>query len=204
MTGGNGDAVGGFLTAVLSFPVVIFTPLLVIVIGYWLVVIAGGADPDGDGGEGAGGGFAGLLGLGGAPAPVVLSLFVAVGWFAALAGQQLLGGLPGWLLLVAALVIAWVLSRLAALALRRLWPARVEPSRADFLGLTCVIRTGRVTRTFGQAEVHAPDGSSAVVQVRQAGHDDLRAGTLALLFDVDPDGEFFWVVPADIATTPDL
>ena len=60
-----------------------------------------------------------------------------------------------------------------------------------------------MTRDFGQAEVHSPDGSSAIVQVRQAGDDDLRAGTVALLFDVDPEGEFFWVVPADIATTPD-
>ena len=194
---------GGFLAAVLGFPVVIFTPLLVVVIGYWLVVIAGGADPDGHGGEGAEGGFAGLLGLGGAPAPVVLTLFVAVGWFAALAGNQVLGAVPGWLVLVAALIAAWVLSRLSVVVLKRALPPRVEPSRADFLGLTCVIRTGRVTRDFGQAEVHAPDGSSAIVQVRQAGHDDLRAGTLALLFDADPEGDFFWVIPADIATTPD-
>ena len=63
-----------------------------------------------------------------------------------------------------------------------------------------MIRTGTVTRTFGQAEVHAPDGSSAIVQVRQTGADDLRAGTTALLYDVDPEGEFFWVVPTDVAT----
>ena len=199
-TGANGVGVGGFLAAVLSFPVVIFTPLLLVVIGYWLVVIVGGADPDNDG---AGGGFAGFLGLGGAPASIVLSLLVGVAWFVALVGHQLLGGLPGWLVLAGALVAAWVLSRLAVGFLKRFLPAGVEPSRADFLGLTCVIKTGRVTRTFGQAEVHASDGSSAIVQVRQAGHDDLRAGSIALLFDVDPDGDFFWVVPADIATTPE-
>jgi hypothetical protein len=82
-------------------------------------------------------------------------------------------------------------------------PTGREPSRADFVGLTCVIRTGRVTRTFGQAEVHAPDGSSSVVQVRQAGTDDLRAGTVALLYDFDAAGEFFWVVPTDVALHPD-
>jgi len=38
------------------------------------------------------------------------------------------------------------------------------------------------------------------VQVRQAGDDDLHAGTEAVLYDFDPDGEFFWVIPADIAT----
>jgi hypothetical protein len=65
------------------------------------------------------------------------------------------------------------------------------------------VRTGRVTSTFGQAEVHSPDGSSALVQVRQAGTDDLRAGTAALLYDFDADGEFFWIVPTDVATRPE-
>ena len=36
------DLMGGFVEAVLSFPTVIFTPLLVVVIGYWIVVVAGG------------------------------------------------------------------------------------------------------------------------------------------------------------------
>ncbi|MCU7722277.1 hypothetical protein ODJ79_00960 [Actinoplanes sp. KI2] len=72
-------------------------------------------------------------------------------------------------------------------------------SLADFVGRTCVIRTGRVTRTFGQAEVHADDGSSAIVQVRQAGADDLHAGVVALLYEYDPEGAFFWAIPFDIA-----
>jgi hypothetical protein len=193
---------GGFFEAVLSFPAVIFTPLLVVVIGYWLVVLAGGADPEGDS-DGGSGGFLGFLGLGGVPASVVVSLLIAFAWFAALAGGELLGAVPAALVLVAALVLAWLITRLAVLPLRRLMPAGAEPSRADFVGLTCVVRTGRVTATFGQAEVHAPDGSSAIVQVRQAGQDNLRAGTVALLYDFDADGEFFWIVPADIATSPD-
>jgi hypothetical protein len=189
---------GGFLEAALSFPAVIFTPLLVVVIGYWVVVIAGGADPEGDGDSGEAGVLA-FVGLGGVPASVVLSLLIALAWFAALAGGELLGAIPAALVLAAAVVAAWVLTRLAVLVLKRLMPAGDEPSRADFVGLTCVVRTGRVTATFGQAEVHSPDGSSAIVQVRQAGDDDLRAGTTALLYDFDPAGEFFWVVPTDIA-----
>lgn len=192
---------GGFVEAALSFPAVIFTPLLVVVIGYWLVVVVGGADPDGDGG--ADGGFLGLLGFGGVPASVVLSLLVAVAWFAALVGGELLGAIPAGLVLAGALVVAWVIARLAVLLLRRFLPAGAEPSRADFIGMTCIVRTGRVTATFGQAEVHSPDGSSALVQVRQAGADDLRAGTVAVLYDFDADGEFFWVVPTDIATRPE-
>ena len=189
---------GGFFEAALSFPAVLFTPLLVVVIGYWLVVIAGGADPEGDAGS-DGGGFLGFLGFGGVPASVVLSLLIAVAWFAALAGGAVLGAVPAALVLIGALVVAWLITRVAVLLLRRVMPAGAGPSRADFVGLTCVVRTGRVTGTFGQAEVHAPDGSSAVVQVRQTGHDDLQAGTVAVLYDFDADGEFFWIVPADVA-----
>jgi len=185
---------GGFFEAVLSFPTVLFTPLLLVVVGYWLVVVAGGADPDSDAGTG---GFLAFAGLGGVPASIPVSLLVVFAWFGSLAGSQ---WLADWIVLAALLPLAWLLTRLAVIPIRRLLPTGTDPSRADFVGLTCVIRTGRVTRTFGQAEVRAQDGSSAIVQVRQAGDDDLRAGTVALLYDVDPEGDFFWVVPADIAT----
>jgi hypothetical protein len=194
---------GGFVEAVLSFPTVLFTPLLVVVIGYWLVVVAGGADPDTDADTDGDGGVLGFLGLGGVPLSVVVSLLVVLAWFGSLAGAELFTSIPSWLVLAGALLVAWLLTRLAVLGLARVWPTGPGASRSDFLGLTCVIRTQTVTRTFGQAEVHAPDGSSAIVQVRQAGSDDLRAGHTALLFDVDADGEFFWVVPADIALRPD-
>jgi hypothetical protein len=183
---------GGFVEAALRFPTVLFTPLLIIVVAYWAVVVAGGADPEGLGDDGT----LGFAGLGGVPVTVAISLLVAFGWFGSLAGAEFL---PGWIALIAALIGAWLLTRLATVLIRRFGPVGAEATRADFVGLTCVIRTGRVTGTFGQAEVHARDGSSAIVQVRQAGEDDLRAGTVALLYDFDPDGEFFWVVPADIA-----
>jgi hypothetical protein len=180
----------GFIEAALSFPTVLFTPLLIIVVAYWAVVVGGGADPD------AASGDLGFAGLGGVPVSMPLSLLVVFAWFGCLSGAEVL---PGWVALIAAVLVAWLLTRVAVLLIRRFGPP-AEPARADFVGRTCVIRTGRVTRTFGQAEVHAGDGSSAIVQVRQAGHDDLRAGTTAVLYDFDPEGEFFWVVPADIAT----
>ena len=194
---GGGTGLGGFIDAALSFPTVLLTPLLVVVVGYWLVVIVGGADPEAGGGEDGPLDFAGL---GGVPAPVTLSLIVVVAWFATLAGAEFHGPVPLWAVLLGALALSWVIARLLVIPLRKLLPSGPEPSRNDFIGLTCTIRTGTVTRTFGQAEVHSPDGSSAIVQVRQTGDDDLKAGTEALLYDADPNGEFFWVVPTDIAT----
>jgi hypothetical protein len=184
MKRGAGLAMGEFIDAVLSFPTALFTPLFVVVVAYWVIVVAGGSDPDSFGG------------FGGVPASVPISLFVTFGWLGSLIATRLLGG---WAALVAVLVAALALALLLTVLIRRWWPASVAASRTDLVGRTCTIRTGRVTAEFGQAEVHARDGSSAIVQVRQAGDDALTAGTVALLYDFDPEGEFFWVVPADIA-----
>ncbi|MFJ6212534.1 hypothetical protein ACIQGZ_04260 [Streptomyces sp. NPDC092296] len=172
-----------------------------------------GSDVDGGGTDadhGGGHGFGGLLaaaGLGGVPVTVSLSLLIALTWFAALVATVLLGrlhdsGTSGALTAVvtvlataAALVAGWLVTRLLVRPLRRMLPNVRPPSRHDFVGLTCVIRTGRVTADFGQAEVTSADGSSAVVQVRQTDDAPLRAGSTALIFDYDADGEFFRVMP---------
>jgi hypothetical protein len=190
-----------FVGAALDFPAVVFSFALVVVIGYWVLVLLGGLGfdvLDGDDGSDLLDG----LGLGGVPATVVLSLMIAVAWFVSLAGTVLLDradvpavvvALLSIAVLLVALVCAWGVARLVVLPLRRMLPAGPQASRADFVGRTCVIRTGRVDAGFGQAEVTAADGSSAIVQVRQNGADPLTAGTSALIYDYDPDGEFFWV-----------
>ncbi|MFC0527944.1 hypothetical protein [Phytohabitans kaempferiae] len=187
---------GEFLDAALGFPAVIFTFLLVVVIGYWLLVLLGALDIealdfDADGDVLGGVGFAGV------PVAVTASLLIAVAWFVSLAGTVLLGDvlLLAILALVVALVAAWFVTWLLVRPLRRLFPQGPEASRADFVGSVCVIRTGRVSQTFGQAEVTAADGSSAIIQVRQTGADDFKSGTTALIYDYDADGEFFWVTP---------
>ncbi|MCI3274897.1 hypothetical protein [Streptomyces cylindrosporus] len=148
-----------------------------------------------------------VLGLGGVPVTVAVSLVVAFAWFGALVGRVVLGSGDHGVLLPVALAVGWAGARLLAWPLRRLTPAPAPPpSRRDFVGLGCVIRTGRVGPDFGQAEVHAVDGSAATIQVRQS-HDDvagpggeLRAGASALIYDYDAEGEFFWVMPAPPAT----
>ena len=230
---------GEFFDAALGFPTALFSFSLLVVAGYWTLVLLGGlgvdllgagtdadtgagAGADGDGGDGDGfvaGGLA-MLGLGGVPATVVLSLLIAIAWFVSLAASALTSGVALRLLgMAGALVAAWAGARLAVLPLRRVFQSQVAASLRDFVGLPCVIRTGRVGPDFGQAEVTAPDGSSAIVQVRQPAMDvpvagpaaggtgaaagpatRLTAGCTALIFDFDPDGQFFWVMPHDTAS----
>ncbi|GAA4193520.1 hypothetical protein GCM10022252_36560 [Streptosporangium oxazolinicum] len=205
---------GQFVDAALSFPTVLFTFLLLVIIAYWVLVVAGvfgfdgdsgGSGVDGDGSEATGGtGLLSGLGLGGVPAAVAVSLLVVVAWFASLVGGTLVTSTPALVaVLVAALVCAWACTRLLVLSLRRLVPKERVPSRADFVGRVCVIRTSRVDRAFGQAEVTSADGSSALVQVRQTGDEVFAAGSVALIFAYDSPGEFFWVTPYDAELDPD-
>jgi hypothetical protein len=149
----------------------------------------------GGGGIHGPGGVLSLAGLGGVPVTVAFSLLVAIGWFTSLAGAALFPGvLASVLVLIVALVVGWAVTRVLVLGLRRFFEHGPGPSRSDFLGQPCVIRTGSVSPTFGQAEVTSRDGSSAIVQVRQTGHEALRAGTTAYIYGFDDAGEFFWVV----------
>lgn len=185
---------GGFVDAALGFPTVLFTFLLVVVIGYWLLVLVGALDIEALDTDG---GFLDGFGLSGVPSTVALTVAVAVAWFVSLVGGVLLGSalVLSILVLVVALAAAFFATRLLIRPLRPLFSGGPEASRNDFVGSVCVIRTGRVSTDFGQAEVTAADGSSAIIQVRQAGADELRAGSSALIYDYDADGEFFWVTP---------
>lgn len=175
-----------FIHTALSFPTVVFSFLLVVVVGYWLVVVTGLFELDDD---------APWLGFGGVPAGITLSLLIALAWLLSLIGSQLVSGGPLIAVPFAAAGGAWLVTRGLLVPLRRLFPQGNTASRGEFVGQMCVIRTGAATHDFGQAEVTAADGSSAVVQVRTTGQDRLARGDKALIFEYDANGEFFWVMP---------
>ncbi|MBT2367289.1 hypothetical protein J7E88_18755 [Streptomyces sp. ISL-10] len=201
-----------FLHAIATFPAVLFTAALVVVIGFWLLVLLGAADHDGFDADVD----ADALGLGGVPVSVSASLLIVLSWFFTLTGTVVLSrtGWPdalhhllGAVLLFASLFGAWPLTRALVRPLAKLFPDEPGPSLHDFVGLTCTIRTGRVDGDFGQAEVAARDGSTAVVQVRQNevpqnGGSRLALGSTGLLYAYDDTGEFFWVTPFDKALDP--
>jgi len=203
-----------FLSAAIGFPAVLFGAALVVIVCFWLLVLAGAAehdsfDTDLD---------AEAVGFGGVPVTVSVSLFVVIAWFASLAGSVavhssgLTGGPRAGLMaavLAGALLVAWVVVHLLVQRFRRHFPAQAPPSRQDFIGLVCTVRTGSVTADFGQAEVAAADGSTAIVQVRQLPSrgardtgEPLAAGCAGLLYAYDDEGEFFWVAPYDSALDP--
>jgi len=199
-----------FLSAATAFPAVLFGAALAVVVFFWLLVLAGAADHhsfDGDLDTG-------LAGIGGVPVTVSVSSVIVVGWFTSLTGTVLLhrSGTTGALravlacaVLAGALVTAWAVTRTLVRMLRRRLPEVPPPSRQDFLGRVCTVRTGSVSADFGQAEVVADDGSTAIVQVRLLRPLDaplLVSGSTGLLYAYDDEGEFFWVSPYDRALDP--
>lgn len=217
-----------FLNAGTAFPAVLFGAALAVVVFFWLLVLVGAADHhsfDGDLGTG-------MAGAGGVPVTVTVSVMVVVGWFTSLTGTVLLhrSGVTGLTraglacaVLAGALLISWTVTRVLVRLVRRRFPEEPPPSRQDFLGRICTIRTGSVSSDFGQVEVAAADGSTAIVQVRLLGsanavhgadgakgaHDAdgteltaLTSGSAGLLYAYDDEGEFFWVSPYDKALDP--
>ncbi|MCK1798618.1 DUF1449 domain-containing protein [Streptomyces sp. XM4193] len=207
-----------FFAAALAFPAVLFSFALVVVVVYWLVVLVGAAEVDAlDGGEGVSSdgsstGFAGAfaaLRLHGVPVTVVLSLLIAIAWFVSLAGAALFDSLLlRVLVLPVALFASWSSTWALIRPLRHLSHGEVGVSRSDFVGRVCIVRTSWVDSRFGQAEVAGDDGSTAIIQVRHEGGvgidaaDGLVAGSTALIFDYDDEGEFFRVAPFDAALDP--
>ncbi|MGH3858420.1 hypothetical protein [Actinokineospora sp.] len=196
---------GEFVATTLRFPVVLFTFLLLVVILYWLFVALGASEVDTA--DTFDGGVADGFGLGGVPAGIAFTLVIVVAWFVALVGTVLLAdvGFPSPLrialligVLLAALLIALLVTRIVVVPLRRMFGDEAVASRIDFVGRLCVVRTGVVDETFGQAEVTADDGSSAIIQVRRAGGPALRTGDTAFIYDYDPAGEFFWISAVDV------
>ncbi|MFM9373040.1 hypothetical protein [Streptomyces sp. Da 82-17] len=193
---------GELLGAATGFPGVVLSSALLVVVAFWVLVLFGGFDADGFDGDVD----LGAWGLGGVPVAVAASLMVVAGWCACVTGSVLvaragLGGLAQVALdagvFAASLAVGWCVARILVRPLAKLFLDEPGPSRQDFVGSFCTIRTGRVDAGFGQAEVAAPDGSTAIVQVRQYGRDTLSAGSTGLLYAYDDAGEFFWVAARD-------
>jgi len=212
----------------LSFPSVVFTVLLGVVLVYWAFVMVGvihlgegsegaldghlggghghGHDldlaDDGDTGGDALAAIMSALHLRSVPATVVISLIVTFGWLVSVVSMQavtrvapsLAGPLLSTAVLIASLVLALPLTSLAARPLAKVFAPRAAPAKSDFIGRTCVIRTGSVTDKLGEATLH-DGGAGLVLRVRIDGGKQLGRGEQALIVDYDSERETYLVEP---------
>lgn len=152
-----------FLDIALSFPPVVFSFGLIIVVLYWLTVIIGALDVDivDVGAEAeldAGGGFWSAFGFGAVPFTVVLSLWITLGWIVTVLGTTWVRStdmfIPpaatGTAVLVAGIGVGMLGAKLLTTPLAKLFEDAPATSHADLVGKVCVVRTGTVTLDSGR------------------------------------------------------
>ncbi|THV30078.1 OB-fold-containig protein [Glycomyces paridis] len=214
-----------FLDIALSFPPIVFSFGLMLVVLYWLTVIVGALDVDvvdvgGESGaelDGAGG-FWSAFGFGAVPFTVVLSLWITLGWIVTVLGTSWVRSADGMFIpaaasgtavLVAGLGVGMLGAKLLTRPLSRLFEDAPATAHADLVGKVCVVRTGTVTLDAGQAEVVDDEGAVLLINVRRSPHEPegiedslFDRHAKVVVFDYDEVDKVFLVVP--VALPPDV
>ncbi|MDQ6991922.1 MAG: hypothetical protein Q9M31_00470 [Mariprofundus sp.] len=205
-----------FLVNISSFPTVIYTTSLVVVIGYWLLAITGtfdldsfdvGVDIDVDTDVNSLGGMAGLLttlGLTGVPITIVISLLLLNAWISCYFLSLFVPTFPQFILFIqitihiVIAIVSFIVSILCTATMLR--PLRglfrkvhQLPKSVSLLGATCRIRSSRVDDLFGEAECQY-EGASLIIKVRTTGNDTFSAGDRVVLIEHDEGNDFFKVI----------
>lgn len=209
------------LAVSLSYPTLVYSVLLVVAIGYWLLAMIGAVgvdtldldadldvdadvDADIDLDAGAVVGFWAGLSLRKIPVTIALTLLFFVGWLICNLTSHYLGGLLtalvpvsvwGTAVLLGATVLAVLLASFVSIPLVPLFDTHEAASRSDLVGKVIEVRTGRVDRQFGQGV--AEDGGAGLLVEIRCEPDRLKRGDKALVISHDDLREFYEVEPMD-------
>jgi hypothetical protein len=191
-----------------------FTILLILVVFYWLLAVAGFLSTEGFDGDLHGPADADLEGIhhfsplhwimkflhvGEAPLMAILSVLVVCGWaFSVLANYHLNPGGSlglGLLLLIPNLFISGLLTRFLTKPLRVVFKMlnKDYDAHEKMVGQVCTVTTSEVNAKFGQATVEVK-GAPLVLQVRTSNGETLRRGDRALIISEDADKHCFHVI----------
>jgi Protein of unknown function (DUF1449) len=161
-----------------------------------------GLDLDADDSGGALAAIMSALHLRSVPATVVFSFIITFSWLVSVVSMQLLtragatsvGAAVSLGVLFGSLLLSLPLTSLAARPLAKVFAPKPAPVNADFVGRTCVVRTGTVTAKFGEATLH-DGGAGLVLRVRVGDGKQLGRGEQALIVDYDAEHETYLVEP---------
>jgi hypothetical protein len=205
-----------FIESIFSFPIIVFTIPLMIMIVFWLFALLGTIDieifdvdieADNESSDGAGSSFLENLGLDGVPLTVAITLVEIYGFvFVYLARKYitpLFDGIltataSGFVIAILALIIAIPFASYTSRPLRRIFKTHEAVRKSDLIGTTCIITTQQVTDTFGQAR--AEDGM--IYSVRTSGGQIIAGGSLVVLIDFNKHNDTYLVVTQDELMSP--
>ncbi|MBX5482198.1 MAG: DUF1449 family protein [Myxococcaceae bacterium] len=157
------------------------------------------------------------LGFGTVPATMIVTFLTVWGWITSMLGAWFLGPalggflgpwIGGGLILVLALVSAFVLSSVTARPLRPLFTIRTAPKRRHLLGKVAIVSSLRVDAKFGQA--HLEDGGAGLVlPIFCTRENTLKKGDQVLLLEYDKQKEAYeiepveWLLPEEVSQLRD-
>ncbi len=201
-----------FLANAFSFPTLVFTIPLMVIVLFWLLTFLGmldieilyfDTDIDADAGDVGDPGqvsFLETLGLDGIPLTVTITLLDLYAWiFTYLARQHVMpyfdgiitGTALGAVFALTAMIIAFPLAAISCRPMRRLFITHEAVSKFDIIGKLCTITTSRVDGQFGQA---ATIDGTMVLNIRAPEPNNFKKGETVVLLDFDEDTDTYSVV----------
>jgi len=201
-----------FFTVALTFPAVVFSALLAVILIYWLFIILGVLDIDlfseiavFSSEEGSSLDFLLPAGLVGAPFIVIISFLTLCAWILSMLGTyyfvlkmpalvwQILAGLG---LLFISLWLAAHVSVFLIKPLKPLFIVEESHAQGELVGKTCVISTLRVDEKFGQAN-YDDKGAGLILSVRAKTPNRLTKNTEVLIVAYDENENTYTVASID-------
>lgn len=196
------------LRELFSFPLIVYTFPLLLIIPFWLITALGvvdievldfgDSDVEADVDSGAGG-WLNTLGLDGVPFTVALTFidvyalaFTYVGkqFFNSFLDPILTATAAGAAVALFALVLAVPVSAICIKPLKRFFRTHEGVKKDSLIGTICTVTTGSVTDSFGQATTQ--DGM--VLTVRATMPNDIGKGAEVVLLDYQTEQDCYLVV----------
>lgn len=210
-----------FLANITTFPVAVFTFLLIIVLLYWLMAFIGVLDidmfeadvdieidfetevsinPDAEGLSGLAG-FMLNWGLTGVPITIVISLLIVTSWLICyLATSLILVLIPidtiryavGAALIFICFAVSIPITAWTIRPLKGLFVAHNAIRKDALIGQECEVTTGKVTEDFGQASLE--DGEAGMIlSIRASTDKQLKKGDKVILIEYNKEDDCYIV-----------
>lgn len=204
------EGMNPFYQNIASFPTIVFTFVLLLVVLYWLIAILGFIDidfldfdlPDAEGameinpdtGMSTSNVLGGMMlryGLAGIPVTIIISFITLFGWLICYyAAHFLLGFVPsgffrfliGIPILLGSLYLAVLITSVIIRPLRPLFQKAQQETVKKVLGQTVVVRTSRVDNDFGEANLE-DGGAGLILKVRTKGDQVFAKGDRVVLLE---------------------
>lgn len=199
-----------FIDVMLSFPTILYTVLLIVVILFWSSAIFGLADidildadidVDTETSSSALASWLTKFKLDGIPFTITLSLIILFSWILSFIGVYFIypylspvwvqAAIGFWLLILAPILSTMIVSPMLQ-PIRPLFKKQVAQNAESLIGKVAIVRSGKVTADFGEGTLD--DGAAGLIlRIRQAEPNDIERGHRVVLQAYDANDHSYTI-----------